>query len=127
MRSLPINPKVTAAPADEGDIDLLQILDTLKRGKWMILFCVTLCFLISGYYAFRVATPLYTTAATIALQSRSEKIVDLASPLSGLGGDFYTINTEVAALSSRGLVEKLVDILFFHESGVSYRLPDFTA
>ena len=56
-----------------------------------------------------MATPLYTTTATVALQNRAEQIVDLATPISGLGGDFFTINTEVEAMASRELIGKLVD------------------
>ena len=110
MRSLPISPKSVAQDA-VGDLDLLQILGTLRRGKWQILFWMVLMAALAIYYSFWLVTPLYTTTATLALQNRSEEIVDLASPLSALGGDYFTINTEAESMASRELIGQVVDKL----------------
>ncbi|MEM7191094.1 MAG: Wzz/FepE/Etk N-terminal domain-containing protein, partial [Pseudomonadota bacterium] len=81
----------------------------MRRGKWRIFFWMALLLVLSGYYAYKMVTPLYTTTATVALQNRAESIVDLASPLSALGGDFFTINTEAEVITSRELIAQLVD------------------
>lgn len=126
MRSFPINPMPSAE--DRGsDLNLLQILDTLRRGKWRILSWVALMAVLAIYYAYFMATPLYKTTATVSLLNRSSEIVDLASPLSALGGDFYTINTEAEVIASRELISKLVDKLNLVEEPIfNYELrpPD---
>lgn len=118
MRSIPISTKQVAASEGNGELDILQLLGALKRGKWTIAFWLVLMMVLGVYYAYRMVTPLYTTTATVAMHNRAEQIVDLATPLSGLGGDFYTINTEVEALASRELVGKLVDKLNLVEDPV---------
>lgn len=110
MRSIPISPKPMIERTGD-ELDLLQILNTLRLGKWRILSWMVLMVVLAIYYAYFVVTPLYTTTATVALQHRSEKVVDLASPISALGGDNYTINTETEVIASRELVSQLVDKL----------------
>ena len=94
--------------ADDDEIDLLALLGTLWRGKWIILLLATLAVLAGGYFAYRVAVPVYTANATVALDSQQQNITDLTNVISGLAGDQATINTEVEVMRSRGLVEKLV-------------------
>ncbi len=126
MHSIPISPKPTIEDT-EGDLDLLQLLNTIWLGKWRILSWVALMVVLAIYYAYFIVTPLYTTTATVALQNRSEKVIDLASPLSALGGDKYTINTETEVIASRELVSQLVDRLKLVEDPVfnyDLRPPD---
>lgn len=101
-----------ARPAPDADrddeIDLLALLATLWRGKWWIALATVLAILLGGYYAFVVATPMYTASATVVLDNREEQVVDLQNVMSGLSGDQATVNTEVEVLQSRGLARKLV-------------------
>ena len=92
----------------EDEIDLAQLFRTLWRGKfWIILF--TLIGLTIGIYrAYITAVPVYTAKSVVMLESRREQVVDLSSVVTGLSGDFATINTEVQVIRSRGLIEKLV-------------------
>ena len=93
-------------PVDE--IDLTQVFRILWRGKlWIFLSAIT-AIIIGGYYAFAVATPLFTANSVVMLDSREEQVVDLESVMTGLSGDVATINTEVEVIRSRGLIEKLV-------------------
>ncbi len=100
----------TAQGADD-EIDLLALLATLWRGKWWIALVTTVAVGIGGYYAFGVATPMYTASATVVLENRQEQVVDLQNVMSGLSGDQATVNTEVEVLQSRGVARKLVDRL----------------
>lgn len=92
----------------QDDIDLGHLLRSIWRGKFWVLICALLTSLIGGYFAFSVATPIYTATSVVALESRQEQVVDLESVMSGLGGDQNTINTEVEVMRSRGLHEKVV-------------------
>lgn len=103
-RSTPASP-----PTPENDeIDLLQLVRTLWRGKFWIILTTVLALFLGGFFTFKIAVPEYTARAVVALQSRQEQVVDLESVVSGLSGDQTSINTEVEVLRSRGLIEKLV-------------------
>ncbi len=97
--------------AGDDEIDLMALLGTLWRGKWVILLFTVLALFLGGYYAYRMAVPIYTTTATVALDSQKNNVTDLTSVMSGLSGDQATINTEVEVMRSRGLIEKLVKAL----------------
>ncbi|EBA13984.1 Succinoglycan biosynthesis transport protein exoP [Roseobacter sp. CCS2] len=98
-------------PSEDDEIDLGALIGTLWRGKLWIILSAVIALVAGGYYAFGVATPVYTTTASVALESRQEQIVDIDSVMSGLSGDQITINTEVEVLRSRRLMGKLVDDL----------------
>ncbi|TNF19057.1 MAG: polysaccharide biosynthesis tyrosine autokinase [Rhodobacteraceae bacterium] len=100
------------AREDDGDeIDLLALLGTLWRGKWIIAGCAALLMLIGGYYAFWVAVPKYQSSTQLALQIRSENVVDLESVMSGVSTETSAINTELEVIRSSGLLAKLVEEL----------------
>lgn len=96
---------------DEDEIDLMSILRTLWRGKWVIALCATIGLAIGWYEAFRVAVPQYSATAQMALQIRNEQVVNLQSVISGVSGDEYSMNTEMEIIRSRELISQLVDEL----------------
>jgi len=109
MRSIPISAQRAPAADSAPEIDFLKLLTTLRRSKWRIALYTFVAAALAAYYAVAVATPLYTATTTVALESRSRQVVDLASPLAALNGqDFFTINTEIETLRSRDLIAKLV-------------------
>ena len=89
-------------------VDLIGLFGTLWRGKWWIALCGVIAIAISVLYANYLVTPRYTASAVVMLDSRQETVVDFESVVSGLAGDQASINTEVAVLRSRELIEKLV-------------------
>lgn len=92
----------------EEEVDLGQLLRTLWRGKIWIALAATI-FLTAGiWYAFKVAVPVYSAKATVALESREQTVMDIESVMTGLSGDQSTINTEVEVIRSRILIERLV-------------------
>lgn len=93
---------------DDDEIDLAQLTRTLWRGKFFIILTTLIALVIGGWYAYSVAVPLYTSTATVAMESREEQMVDITSVMTGLSGDQASINTEVEVFKSRGLIEKLV-------------------
>lgn len=107
----PMNHTAPVDPANK-EIDLAQLLGALWRGKFWITLFGLLAMLAGGYYAFQVATPLYTTTATVVQDNDPEPVVSFSAGLgSGLGGDQNAINTEIEVLRSRALIEKLVQEL----------------
>lgn len=94
--------------ADE-DIDLVEVMRTLWRGKFWIVLATLLSGAAAWVYATQIAVPMFTARATVALENRQGMVLDFDNVLSGLSGDQATINTEVEVLRSRNLLEKLVD------------------
>ncbi|RMH39063.1 MAG: chain-length determining protein, partial [Alphaproteobacteria bacterium] len=82
---------------------------TLWRGKLWLLVGMFLALAIAGYYVFVRAVPMYTATASLALEARQNKVLDLEGVVSGLSADTATINTELEVMTSRGLVRKLVE------------------
>lgn len=92
----------------EKDVHLFQILGVIWRGKWPILLCMITALFLGGYYAFKVAQPKYQSGVRLALQSRNQQVVDLDSMISGVSKEEAAINTELAIIRSRTLLERLV-------------------
>ncbi|SHM69528.1 capsular exopolysaccharide family [Roseovarius litoreus] len=98
--------------ADRDDeIDLLALVATLWRGKWIIALITTLAILMGGVYAYGVAVPLYTANSVVLLETKQNQIADLESVVSGLSGDTSEVNSEVEILRSRILLGRVVDRL----------------
>lgn len=105
-------PQKNALEKGGDEIDLGQILSTLWRGKfWITLFAI-LAACPGAYYAFGVATPVYTTTASVVQEAKEDPVVDFSGGLGGgLGADQSGVNTEIEIIRSRELLEKLVDDL----------------
>ena len=98
----------TPVDTSANEIDLGKIFGVLWRGKLWIALVTCIAIAIGTYYVIAVATPMYTTRAAVALESRQEQVVDIESVVSGLPGDQAAINTELEVLRSRRLIEKVV-------------------
>lgn len=96
---------------DEDSIDLMALLGTLWRGKWIILTLILLGAFVAGYYALRVAEPTYRATTQMALTLEQSPIVDIQSVVTGISSDESSLNTEMEIIRSRELVSRLVDEL----------------
>ena len=97
---------------DDDEIDLFALAGTLWRGKWVIIIFMLIAVGLGGYYAFRMAVPLYPATATIVLNEHEQQVItDIESIISGGPVDSFAINTELQVLQSRELVGQLVDRL----------------
>lgn len=101
-------PMAPAGKAQE-DLDVTQLFRVIWVGRWLILACILIAGLLGGYYAFVVATPSYLANTRLALQVRSQQVVDLESVISGVSTEAAAINTELEVIRSRGLIARLVD------------------
>lgn len=102
------------SPSQAADeIDLAHLFNILWRGKWWIILAAIIGILLSGYYAARVAVPMYPARVTIALEGegQSQVIGDIETIFAGGGTDATSINTEIEVLRSRALIERLVEEL----------------
>jgi uncharacterized protein involved in exopolysaccharide biosynthesis len=106
-----VNPVDNMVNIPNDEIDLLALLRTIWRGKFLIWSVTFVFILVGGYYAYRIAVPMYKASTTVVLESRQEQVVDIASVMTGLSGDQVTVNTEVEVLRSRHLGENLVERL----------------
>ncbi len=96
----------------EDEIDLLALASVLWRGKLVIAAVALVCVLLAGLYAFRLATPMYTSEAVVSMNTQQPQIASgISSVLSALGTDNSTINTETVVIQSRNLMQKVVDKL----------------
>ncbi len=95
----------------DDEIDLFALIGTLWRGKLWIVLTTIVAIFIGGYYAFKVATPLYPAKSVIALVTKQQQVVDIDSVLSGASGGYEEVNTEMEVLRSRKLITVLVETL----------------
>lgn len=101
----------TTSSANDDEIDLSQIFRTFWRGKWWIALATIIALFYGGYKAYITATPVYTAQSYVVLETRVEQITNLQGVVSGLGGDYLGMLTEIEVLQSRELIRKLVERL----------------
>ena len=99
------------------EIDLLAILNSLWRAKWIILIVIILTTLAADFYVRKKVIPLYQATASIALEESKVQIIsDIESVMSDAPISKIGINTELEVLRSRDLIGKLVDELNLTEN-----------
>ncbi|MFV2034944.1 MAG: Wzz/FepE/Etk N-terminal domain-containing protein, partial [Halocynthiibacter sp.] len=103
-----ISMQVPAPLPDDDEIDLMALFSTLWRGKWIIAIWAILAVFAGGYYAYIEVTPLFKARTVIILESREGRVINFDSVIGGLSDDYYVVNSEVAVLESRELMEKVV-------------------
>jgi len=100
----------TASSAVEDDeIDLMELLRTLGRGKWTILLAAVIAVCLGGYYAIGVAEPDYESRATLTVEVQGGQVLDIESVIAGTSTETAALNTEVEILLSRRVLGNLVD------------------
>jgi len=96
---------------DGGQLDIVAIYRALWRGKWLVLATVALSIAAAIVWLVAIAVPKYTASATVALKDRQEQVVDIGNVIPGMGGDRFTVNTQVEVLRARSLLGEVVDVL----------------
>lgn len=99
--------------ADDDEIDIFKLLGALWRGRLIIVACAILAMFVGGYYAYRVAVPLYPAQATVALLGDQQQVIspDIETIFAAGGSDMISMNTEFQVIRSRRLIGELVDEL----------------
>ncbi len=104
-------------PYEEDEIDLLEIWNTLWRGKWFIILFTGLCTLISIWYALN-QTPIFKAEVILAPVSGSNQsgVGTLAAQLGGvasmigmnIGTTSQSLNTTIAIIESREFAKSFI-------------------
>ncbi|WP_169791148.1 GumC family protein [Rubellimicrobium mesophilum] len=121
MPAQDFRPPATGTTEASDEIDLLEILRTLWRGKLWIALCALLVLTLGWYRGVATAVPLYTATAQMALQLDNQPNIDLSTIVSGFSGDEASINTEMAIIQSDEVIGRLVDELRLQDD------PEFNA
>ncbi len=112
----------------EEEINLGAILNTLWRGSVFILLSAILFGAIFGYYALFIAEKKYTASMEMVLDVRSNAVVDLESVVSGVSTEDEAINTELKIVTSRKILEQLVqDLDLVNDPEFNLRLTEKSA
>lgn len=87
--------------------DLKGLVAAYFRHAWAFLYVfVFVCVCGAAWIAF--ATPIYSATATVAIDQRTEDVVDTHAVLSGLPADSAAVDTEVKVIQSRSLLRAVV-------------------
>ncbi|MBY5974915.1 polysaccharide biosynthesis tyrosine autokinase [Ferrimonas balearica] len=108
-------------PEDSDEIDLIQVLETIWRGKWIVAACTLLGCIAAMVYVDGIAVPRYQATAKILIEPNAANVVDLNSVISGAGADDVDINTQLEIVRSPAMLERLV------MSERLYEDPEFNA
>lgn len=101
-------PPKASAPA--RTVDLRAAIRTYWRHKWVIGFSVILCVVLAALDLSQ-RTPLYLSTASLILNTRESRVVDVEAILSGLPADETAILGEIEIIRSSELVGRVVDKL----------------
>src|SRR3546814_2380125 len=97
-----------ASIGDTGEVDLHRFLGTIFRRKWLLLLTVLLGVTAAEWWIVST-TPRYRADAMIMIESRPSSIIIVDDAVPSLNNDLTaTVNTEVAVLKSRNLVERVI-------------------
>lgn len=98
--------------ADQGEdlIDLRQLITVFRRRMWSFIAAGVLTFVAVVVFTLQ-ATPMFTSTASVVLNLREQRVVDIESVLSGMPPDSASVDTEVEVLRSRALAEAVVERL----------------
>ncbi|WP_210530308.1 polysaccharide biosynthesis tyrosine autokinase [Rubellimicrobium arenae] len=114
LQAVQFQPAVVDAEAND-QVDLLEIVRTLWRGKHWIVLCSALAMSYGWYHAAVQSRPLYMSTTQMALQVADSQVMSLQSLVTGFSGDKASINTEMAVLRSGELLGRLVDRLHLEQ------------
>src|SRR5690606_4030385 len=111
VRPLVVSRELGGSPSSSDDeITLRRIFLTFWRRKWLIAATTALTVAL-GAYVVSLLTARYTADATIVLDFRERRIVDIDGVVSGLSATDAAIRSEVDVLRSRALAGRVVDSL----------------
>lgn len=101
-----------AAPDENDEIDLRQLLGTLVDNKWWIVGITGLFFAVAAAYAW-LSTPIYRADAIVQVEPKVPSLPGLAdiSQSLGMSGGSAEASTEIALITSRAVVGSAVDAL----------------
>lgn len=98
------------APTERATVDLHRYIAAFRRRQRLLIGIVAAVFALSMVITFELK-PRYTATASVMLDTRQEKVVDIQQVLSGMPVDSSAVDTQVEILKSRTLAQKVIDQL----------------
>lgn len=99
-------------PSHKDDrINYQEILLTLWRGKWLVVFTLLCSIFLGGYYAYGVVKSQYKSSAFLEVTVSESSFLDLTDLVSGTSTDTASLNTDIATIQSREMMAELVSRL----------------
>ncbi|MEQ8357008.1 MAG: Wzz/FepE/Etk N-terminal domain-containing protein [Kiloniellaceae bacterium] len=95
-------------PSALMSLSLLQVLGVLWRRKAIIVVCIVLA-LSGAIIANGVITPRYTATASLIVEPRQQKVIEIESVISNLPVSLETMQSEVQVIKSPAVARRVVD------------------
>ncbi|HEY4216049.1 MAG TPA: polysaccharide biosynthesis tyrosine autokinase [Gemmatimonadaceae bacterium] len=105
---MPSVPIVQNSPVDDDEISVAKFWDVIRRNRWLIAICFTVCVLLGIAYA-SLSQPVYESSGTIRIDEEQSNLPVLDVLKSLATGN--QVSTEMQVLQSRTLSEDVVDTL----------------
>jgi uncharacterized protein involved in exopolysaccharide biosynthesis len=106
----------TPYPMEEDEIDLREIFSTIWRNKWIVILTFLLSIGGAGIYLY-LTPPSYKTSATLEVTSSTKPPLGRSGDILTQAMEIYTyptdIDTEIAILQSRSMIEKTLSQVDF--------------
>lgn len=116
----------TVADTSDDEIDLMELVRALWRGKWTIILFVVIAALAAVYYASQVAKPQYQSTVDLTINLRTNDDVDIGSVVSGVSTERTALNTELEIIRSSNILGQVVgqlDLMSDPEFNPALRTP----
>lgn len=97
-----------AGEANDGDVDLRQILDFLWR-RWKLIGVTTLGTILLALVVLLAVTPRYTATALVLLEPRKENIFGSDNILPELNLDTGNVDSQISVIRSINLLRRVVE------------------
>lgn len=96
-----------ATPLPRNEVNVREILRRLWRRKAVLIGAIVVLTTLAAVVTYQIQ-PSYTAVTSVMVEPRERKVVDIQAVVSGLPPDIFTIESEVAVLRSRALIERVV-------------------
>jgi capsular exopolysaccharide synthesis family protein len=106
---------VEAVP--ETEFDLRRLMMVVWRAKWLMALFAILGFAFSYAQLLRI-TPLYTAESRVLWEIDQNNVVDIDPVARGLGGDFFSLGSQIEVIKSGRLLNRVVTELELAEDPV---------
>jgi capsular exopolysaccharide synthesis family protein len=102
----PLTPSGVTPEADQL-MPVKRIIRAVRRRLSLLIAVFLLTFAAVAVYTFQL-TPKYTASSSVIVNTRTQRLIDIGSVLSGLPADTAYVDTEAEILKSRILIAKVV-------------------
>ncbi len=108
----------------DDEIDLNALLGTMFDHKWLLIAVTSCFFVLSVAYAI-LSTPIYSATAIVQVEQKVPDLPGLSAITQTLGASSSEDTTEIAIITSRSVIGKVVDNLGLNVVVTPHRFPLF--